>query len=75
MFREDRNHISVRVEDDGGQGRICALPGHDQDGFARNTLVDHVRQFQRLGLLDQELDGLVIGWCGLDSLNTDIFTK
>ena len=75
MFREDWDHVCVRVENDRGQGRICSLPGHDQDGFARNTLVDHVGKFQRLGLLDQELHGLAVGGRGLDGLNADILSE
>ena len=62
VFGEDRDHVSVGVEDDGGQRGVCPLPGDDQDGLARHALVTCLGQPQGLGLLHQELyDWLVVG--------------
>ena len=60
MLREDGHHVHVGVEDDGREGRICSLPGYNQDRLPRTTFVSFVRQTQGLGLINQKLNSLVI---------------
>ena len=45
---EHGDHVCVRVEDDGAEAGVLALPGHDHDGLARDTLVGEVGETQVL---------------------------
>ena len=38
----------MRVEDDGAEAGVLALPGHDHDGLARDTLVGEIGETQVL---------------------------
>ena len=75
MFWEHGHHVHVRVKDDGGQGRICSLPGYDQDWLSRTTFVSFVRQTQGLGLINQKLNSLVVVGIRLYGRDPDIISE
>ena len=75
MFGEDGHHIHMGVEDNGGQGWICSLPGYDQDWLPRTTFVSFVRQTQGLGLINQKLHSLVIVGIRLYGRDPDIISE
>ena len=75
MFREHGHHVHVRVQDDGGQGRLSSLPGYDQDWLARTTFVGSVGQTQGLGLFNQKLYSLVVVRVRLDRGDSDVISE
>ena len=75
MLGEHGHHVGVGVQDDGGEGGVSPLPGHDQDWFPRHTFVTSVGQTQGLGLLNEELNNLVVVRVWLNRGNSHVISE
>ena len=75
MLREHRDNIRMGVEDDRGEGRIRAFPGHDHDRFARNALVGEIGEIKGFCIINQELHSPIVVGFRLHSFYSDIFSE